>query len=55
MKELLQAVALAERLLAAPDVRHLHAHFAHGCTTVAWLASMVTGLPFSFTGHAKDI
>jgi glycosyltransferase involved in cell wall biosynthesis len=55
VKELLQAVALAERLLAAPDVRHLHAHFAHGCTTVAWLASMITGLPFSFTGHAKDI
>ena len=55
LKELLQAVALSERLLAAPDVRHLHAHFAHGCTTVAWLASLITGLPFSFTGHAKDI
>jgi glycosyltransferase involved in cell wall biosynthesis len=55
VKELLQGVALAERLLAAPDVRHLHAHFAHGCTTVAWLASLITGIPFSFTGHAKDI
>ncbi|MGH2987519.1 MAG: glycosyltransferase family 4 protein [Solirubrobacterales bacterium] len=55
LKELLQAVALSERLLAAPDVVHLHAHFAHGCTTVAWLASLITGLPFSFTGHAKDI
>jgi glycosyltransferase involved in cell wall biosynthesis len=54
-KELLQAVALAERLAAAPDVRHLHAHFAHGTTTVTWLASAITGLPFSFTGHAKDI
>ncbi|HEX2103544.1 MAG TPA: glycosyltransferase [Solirubrobacteraceae bacterium] len=54
-KELLQAVALADRLAAAPDVRHLHAHFAHGTTTVTWLASAITGLPFSFTGHAKDI
>jgi glycosyltransferase involved in cell wall biosynthesis len=54
-KELLHAVALADRLLDAPEVRHLHAHFAHGATSVAWLASLVTGLPFSFTGHAKDI
>jgi glycosyltransferase involved in cell wall biosynthesis len=54
-KELLYAVELADRLLARPDVTHLHAHFAHGCTTVAWLASTMTGLPFSFTGHAKDL
>jgi glycosyltransferase involved in cell wall biosynthesis len=54
-KELLQAVALADRLADASDVRHLHAHFAHGTTTVTWLASAITGLPFSFTGHAKDI
>ena len=55
VKELLQAVALADELAAAPDVRHLHAHFAHGTTTVTWLCSAITGLPFSFTGHAKDI
>jgi glycosyltransferase involved in cell wall biosynthesis len=55
LKEFLQAVALADRLLDAPDVRHLHAHFAHGTTTVTWLAATITGLPFSFTGHAKDI
>ena len=55
VKELLQAIALADRLLAAPDVRHLHAHFAHGTTTVTWLAARITGLPFSFTGHARDI
>ena len=55
VKELLQAVALADRLLAAPDVRHLHAHFAHGTTTVAWHAARIAGLPFSFTGHARDI
>jgi glycosyltransferase involved in cell wall biosynthesis len=55
LKEFLQAVALADLLLDAPDVRHLHAHFAHGTTTVTWLAATITGLPFSFTGHAKDI
>jgi glycosyltransferase involved in cell wall biosynthesis len=55
VKELLQAVALADRLLAAPEVRHLHAHFAHGTTTVTWLAAGIAGLHFSFTGHARDI
>ena len=55
LKEFLQAADVADRLLRAGDVRHLHAHFAHGTTTVTWLASMLTKLPFSFTGHAKDI
>ncbi len=55
LKEFLYAVTLADRLRRAPTVRHLHAHFAHGCTTVAWLTATITGLPFSFTGHAKDI
>ena len=55
VKELLQAIALADRLLDARDVRHLHAHFAHGTTTVTWLAARIAGLPFSFTGHARDI
>jgi glycosyltransferase involved in cell wall biosynthesis len=55
IKELLQAVALADRLTRAPEVRHLHAHFAHGTTTVTWLAAQITGLEFSFTGHARDI
>ena len=55
VKELLHAVELADRLRADPDVRHLHGHFAHGTTTVTWLAAMLTGLPFSFTAHAKDI
>jgi glycosyltransferase involved in cell wall biosynthesis len=55
VKELLRASALADALLEEPEIRHLHAHFAHGTTTVAWLASTITGIPFSFTGHAKDI
>jgi glycosyltransferase involved in cell wall biosynthesis len=53
VKELVQAITLADAL--APDVRHLHAHFAHGTTTITWLAACITGLPFSFTGHARDI
>jgi len=55
LKEFLLAVELADRLADAGDVLRLHAHFAHGTTTVTWLASTITGLPFSFTGHAKDI
>lgn len=54
-KEFLLAVDLADRLGRAPEVRHLHAHYAHAATTVTWLASLITGLPFSFTGHARDI
>src|SRR5207245_26347 len=55
LKEFLQAATLADLLLQAPDVRHIHAHFCHRATTVAWLASIMTGLPFSFTAHAKDL
>ena len=55
LRELLLGIALADRLLEAGDVRHLHAHFAHGSTTVTWYASRITGVPFSFTGHARDI
>lgn len=54
-KELLLAVDLADRLRHTPEVRHLHAHYAHAATTVAWLVSLITGLPYSFTGHARDI
>jgi glycosyltransferase involved in cell wall biosynthesis len=55
VKEFLQAAALADRLRVATDVRHVHAHFCHGTTTVAWLASLMTGVPFSFTAHARDL
>ncbi len=37
------------------DVGHIHAHFAHGPATVALLLARLTGIPFTFTGHAKDI
>jgi glycosyltransferase involved in cell wall biosynthesis len=55
LKELLQAVAVADRVDELGDVAHLHAHFAHGATTVTWWAARLCGLPFSFTGHAKDL
>lgn len=55
VKEFLQAVAVADLLRDAPDVTHLHAHFCHGATTVAWLAAMMSGRTFSFTAHAKDL
>jgi glycosyltransferase involved in cell wall biosynthesis len=54
-KEFLQASWIADSILQAGDVRHIHAHFCHGATTVAWFVSLITGLPFSFTAHAKDI
>ncbi|MGJ9405352.1 glycosyltransferase [Nesterenkonia aurantiaca] len=49
-----QAVAVA-RAAQEAGVTHLHAHFASIATTVARLAGRITGLPYSFTAHAKDI
>jgi glycosyltransferase involved in cell wall biosynthesis len=49
-----QALALRD-LARELGVRHLHAHFGTSATTVARLASRVSGIPFSFTAHAKDI
>ena len=36
-------------------VGHLHAHFANAPAAVAQFASELTGIPFSFTAHAKDL
>jgi glycosyltransferase involved in cell wall biosynthesis len=36
-------------------IEHLHAQFANRPTSVACLASRMTGIPFSFTAHATDI
>ena len=55
-KEFLQAGAIAHHLLSRTSgTKHLHAHFCHGTTTIAMFVSHLTGLPFSFTAHAKDI
>ena len=41
---------------ASPErVGHLHAHFAHDPAAIAMLASMLTGISWSFTGHARDV
>jgi len=50
----LQSAYVAERA-ARLGVSHFHAHFATRATTVARLASSLSGLPYSFTAHAVDI
>ncbi|MFN0057708.1 MAG: glycosyltransferase [Planctomycetota bacterium] len=51
---LLRAVQLSAELRQA-GVEHVHAHFATVATHVAALVHLLTGIPFSFTAHAKDI
>ena len=55
IKEFLQAGHIAAQVLRAPDVGPLHGHFCHGVATITWFASRLSGVPFSFTAHAKDI
>jgi len=55
IKEFLQSGAIAHAVLRDGDVRHLHGHFCHGVATITWFASRLSGVPFSFTAHAKDI
>jgi glycosyltransferase involved in cell wall biosynthesis len=55
VKHLLQAGYLCHKLLPGGNCRHLHAHFAHSPTSVAFFSHLLSGLPFSFTAHAKDI
>ncbi len=55
IKHLFQAGYLVHKLLPQSGITHLHAHFAHSPTSVTMFASLLSGLPFSFTAHAKDI
>jgi glycosyltransferase involved in cell wall biosynthesis len=55
IKEFLQAGEIAAAVRADGSVRHLHGHFCHGVATITWMASRLSGIPFSFTAHAKDI
>ncbi len=55
IKHLFQAGYLVHKLLPGSRVTHMHAHFAHSPTSVAMFTSQLSGLPFSFTAHAKDI
>jgi glycosyltransferase involved in cell wall biosynthesis len=36
-------------------IDHLHAHFAHDPALIAFLVHCITGLPFTFTAHARDL
>lgn len=36
-------------------IEHIHAPWANGPATAAWVASTLTGIPYSFTGRAVDI
>jgi len=55
LKRFLQAAVLVERGLPGTGVTHLYAHFCNDPTTVAYFASRLSGIPFSFSAHAKDI
>ncbi len=50
----LYGFTLARRFLEEP-FDHIHAAWAMGPATAAWVASELTGIPFSFTGRAGDI
>ena len=51
---LVQALHLA-RQVELRDLDHLHAHFMTIAAHTAYLAHLLTGVPFSVTAHAKDI
>ncbi|SPF68372.1 Glycosyltransferase subfamily 4-like, N-terminal domain [Propionibacterium ruminifibrarum] len=52
--EVAQGVALARSVLE-DGITHLHAHFASLAGRMTWLASRLTGVPYTVTTHAKDI
>ena len=43
------------QMFETDEVQHIHAGWANGPATAAWTASMLTGIPFSFSGRAGDI
>ncbi len=51
---LLQALAVADRVQRS-GVNHLHAHFLTVAAYTAHIVSLLTGLPYTVTAHAKDI
>jgi len=55
LKRFFQAAYLVEAALPGTGVTHFHAHFCHDPTTVAFFASWLSGIPYSFSAHAKDI
>lgn len=55
IKEFIQAGYIAEKIVDDRGFQHLHGHFCHGSTTITMFVSQLSGIPFSFTAHAKDI
>jgi glycosyltransferase involved in cell wall biosynthesis len=53
--DFLRAGPVALQVVERPWIRHLHGHFCHASTTVTMLVSRLTGVPYSFTAHAKDM
>ncbi|MCH7823684.1 MAG: glycosyltransferase [Acidobacteria bacterium] len=51
---LAEAVKIAQ-VTRDRGLQHLHAHFANHPAFVAMLTHLITGIPYSFTAHAKDI
>ncbi len=43
------------RRFAAAGFDHIHAPWGNGPATAAWVASRLSGIPFSFTGRAIDV
>ena len=55
IKHLLQAGYFVHKCLPGKNIIHFQAHFAHSPTSVALFSSLLSGIPFSFFAHAKDI
>jgi len=43
------------RIFVSEGISHIHAPWADGPATAAWVASRLTGIPFSFSARAGDI
>lgn len=55
LRRFFQAGYLVGWTLRGTRIRHFHAHFCHGPATVAMFVKWMTGIPYSFTAHAKDL
>jgi glycosyltransferase involved in cell wall biosynthesis len=55
LRRFFQAGWLVGWTLRGTRIDHFHAHFCHGPATVAMFVKWLTGVPFSFTAHAKDL
>jgi glycosyltransferase involved in cell wall biosynthesis len=53
-RAVLVAARLRDRAEGGPPT-HVHAHFAHDPALVGLLVHRLSGLPFSFTAHARDL